>query len=247
MTSPSHQIAIRLLALFAIAWTGGAALASTDAAPELPGGFDCASAAESLGYPGAKVEQCRELFPAFYRVVLSGAGFPAGHQEVVAFVWEGDRRSTATGYGALSAYLTRTRLLDRPSLNAWSFSVLLDALSAMPPGFVGADLTATVGDLAGGLTAKPFSATLIRPDYRAPAPQNPDDPPTPPGGVTRPRGATPGATAPAPASPIGRVPMPGGLIGRATLTATEDYRFTWTVDTRQSPRQPWVRVSTERF
>ncbi|MCB9727279.1 MAG: hypothetical protein H6744_00530 [Deltaproteobacteria bacterium] len=247
----AQRVACTFLALSALACPKSPAMSNPDVPPPPAPArtFDCAAAADTLGHPGAKVEQCRELFPRFFRVVLSGGDFPPDHHEVYAFVWDKGRRSTATGYAALASYMKQASLLDLGAIDPWSFSVLLDALEAVPPGFAGADLTGHVGDLRGGLTLKPFVATLVRGSYRPQGPADPNGPPLPPGGVAQPPGGPPGVAPPPPGQVPGPggVPMPGGLIGRATLTADRDYHFVWTVETRQAPGQPWTKVSTEPF
>ncbi|MEZ4267156.1 MAG: hypothetical protein R3F39_12330 [Myxococcota bacterium] len=232
MIRPALHCAALLLSL----WLLGAAGPSAAARPDVPavpdGAFDCGAAAHQLGHPGAKVEQCRELLPTFFRVVLSGGEFPAGHKEVLTFVWEDGRRLAATGYPVLKAYLQRHGIGGRSDVDEASFGELLDALRATPPGFSGGDLRGAVGDAVGGLSLKPLVATLVRADYRAFGPADPSGPPAPPGRA---------------GSPPHGVPMPGGLVGRATLSVDAEYRCVWQVHTRVAPGQPWVTVSTERF
>jgi hypothetical protein len=239
---------------------------SNPPAPSRTGPFTCGRAPELLGHPSSTASQCSELLPSFWRVVLEGGDLP--HGTIFRTVWEGPREVTERGEPALGAYLRRSNLASQPALDRWKLGQLLEALGALPAGFKAEHLDSARDPSTreeGGIALEPLRVTLIAPGYRPPT--QPVAPNTAPGEPTGPGGAEPGG----PGEPMGGVPTgPGGAepggppgaepagpggpgggysppsLGRAVLAASGD-AFTWTVDWRNGPTQPWQRVSESRF
>lgn len=245
--------------------TPAAAHANPAATPQT-GPFTCARAPELLGHPASTASQCAELLPSFWRVVLEGGDLP--HGTIFRTVWDGPREVTERGESALGAYLRRANLARQPALDRWKTGQLLEALGGLPAGFKAEHLDSardpSTGE-EGGIVVQPLRVTLFAPGYTPPvqpaAPNTAPGEPTGPGGVEpggpgEPTGAAPtGPGGVEPGGPSGAAPSgpggPGGgysppSLGRAVLAAHgEDY--TWTVDWRSGPSQPWQRVSESRF
>ncbi|MEZ4269341.1 MAG: hypothetical protein R3F39_23530 [Myxococcota bacterium] len=133
-------------------------------APARAGGFDCATAAASLGAAGAEVAFCQELLRDLWRVVLMDPqreGVLTTHR----FVSEGGGVSKARGLGALEAYLRRTRVADAPWLDRLAFAELLEATGALPEGFTADALTSGVDPetrVPASVRTRPLTVSIVQ-------------------------------------------------------------------------------------
>ncbi|MFO0749752.1 MAG: hypothetical protein U1F43_29390 [Myxococcota bacterium] len=180
--------------------------------------FRCDDAAATFGFPAAAVEDCRELLPGLWRVVLSGGGVPHG-SDVFRGAWVGAERVAPGGVAAFSRWARGVALYDAPSLEAWAVGQALETLAAFPPGFDSESVASVVDPLtgeSGGVTRDPLTVVAYRLGYDA-------------------------AVGASDTSPSGDGDEPEPAVGRATLRGTADYAFAWTVE-RREPGGAWTPV-----
>lgn len=182
-------------------------------------GFSCDEAPAIFGHPAARVDDCLELLPGVWRVVLASDALPGG-ADVFRGIWLDGRRMDDRGLAALSRWARGVKLYEVRTIDAWALGQALEVLAAFPAGF-DAESVASVVDpdtgKPGGVVARdPLTVVAHRAGY------------VPPGWAAD--GGDDGGDGDAEPS-----------WGRATLRGTPDYGFSWTVEHRP-PHGAWQRV-----
>jgi hypothetical protein len=206
--------------------------------------FSCDDAPRLLGAPEAKLVRCTTTLPNLHTVVLERPPGGPPHTTMHSFVWQDGAVVEGGGLGSLQRYLADHRAHERDDLTREAAEVLLIATAGAPPGFSPQAIHGSLRDVAGGVTVRPFSVTLVQNHWTAPAdpagapPGQPPGPPPgmqPPGGPPagmQPPGGPPAGMQPPGGPPPGLQP-PGGaappLVAKAVLTLDADYRGAWVI------------------
>ncbi len=222
-----------------------------DGAPEMTDSatFSCDDAPRLLGAADAKLVRCTTVLPGLHTVVLERPPGGPPNTTMHNFLWLDGAVAEGAGLASLERYLAELRAHERDDLTPEAVEVLLLATAGAPPGFsahaIHGNLRGAAGGVtAGGVTARPFSVTLIQNHWTAPADPAlvpPGQPPGPPPGMQPPGGPPPGMQPPGgpppgmqpPGGPPPGMQPPGGaappLVAKAVLTLDADYRGEWAI------------------
>ena len=206
--------------------------------------FDCENAQKLLEHPASSVQMCQELLPGFFRVVLEGGDLT--QSQIFRILWLDGIKIKDRGYKALGQYLQRIKIYEIKDLKTWPLGQLMETLEGLPPGFNCESLASNVdvetGE-SGSISIDPFVVTLIQPGYTPPTPKNisiKPGSPEPPGSPSDTPSLAPQDSPEFSPDPIQGYSPP--VIGRARLLGDKNYKFTWKIEIRKHPGQPWEVV-----
>lgn len=173
--------------------------------------FRCEDAPAHFGVRDAHVDDCAELLPGLFRVVLSGPSLP--HPTIFRAAFADGAEVSARGLPAFAGWARAVALYATPALEPWPLGQALEVLHAFPPGF-DAESVASVVDPAtgrgGAVRRDPLTLTAYRMGW----------PPKDGEGESNDGDVEP-------------------TVARATLRGTSDYTFVWTVEVRE-PGGDWA-------